>query len=266
VDVTAARWRELMIATMEPVKHDALLLSGGTDSATMLAALLEIGVRPTCFGFTLSGSESRDVQVARSMANAFGLEFHVSVIDRGSLRTGVDRLARIIKPPRRKAHMQCSHPIMHMASDAAARGFKQILVGTGGVVKDNRKCSVILHQEGEAAARTYRRSELWKDTDSSHSMRAVAVAHGCSMFEPYKQTDFAEYGLSLDVAEINRPHQKGVAFRAFPEFWKKGRWRRQNGPLQIVSGVREWHDTLLRDPKLNPGGRFKAVVAIYNRL
>jgi len=49
-----------------------------------------------------------------------------------------------------------------------------------------------------------------------------------------------------------------------PEFWKQSEWYRTNEPLQVCSGIRERHDTLLNSP-LNDCDA-KNVLKIYNRL
>ena len=92
---------------------------------------------------------------------------------------------------------------------------------------------------------------------------------GTPMEEPYSDEPLLSHAIAMDYAELNRLgtkfKQKGIALRAFPEFWSRG-WYRRNSSLQVNSGVREWHDTLLADVELNPDGRHRAVVGIYNQI
>jgi hypothetical protein len=99
----------------------------------------------------------------------------------------------------------------------------------------------------------------------------------CSQFdvpaeEPYSDEPLVSYALSLQIPELARGPQgnniqKGIAWRAFPDFWSRpGYWRR-NKSFQVSTGIREWHDdVLLNDPEMNPGGRAQRVVAVYNRI
>ena len=67
------------------------------------------------------------------------------------------------------------------------------------------------------------------------------------------------------MAIINYPFQKGIAVRAFPEFWGLRPWRRRRDPLQVGSGIRAWHDELLSSAALNRRGS-RLVVGVYNEM
>ena len=92
----------------------------------------------------------------------------------------------------------------------------------------------------------------------------VAKQHGVELSEPYRNQNLINYQITLDMADINFPRQKGIALRAFPSFFKEAKWRR-NSPHQIDSGLRQLHDTLLSDTTLNTRQN-KAVIAVYNNL
>src|SRR5690606_20762498 len=114
-DASAATFRAAVIATLTPLPETTpLLLSGGTDSATVLAGLLALGRRPDCYTFRLGAHDTADVRVARSMAETFGLRHVVVTIpqDATTLLRDVRRVLRIIGTPR-KVSVQCSHPFLY---------------------------------------------------------------------------------------------------------------------------------------------------------
>lgn len=270
MDLHARTWRAHLLHVVAP--YDApVLLSGGTDSGTILAALLAQGKRPHCYAYRVGPRDSPDAAAARRMCGEYGLRITVVEFpeDLGWLEQDVREVIALLRSAR-KAHVQCAQPIKALADAVRADGYTRAFVGTGGVIEDNRRHAIILGEEGEEACRAYRRKNLLETAGSAtEQMHVMAGARGVRLIEPYSAQPLADYGLSLDVAQINSPRQKGLALRAFPEFWgdaARPRWWRKNSPLQVNSGLRELHDRLLGLPHLNPGGRFKAVVAIYNRM
>lgn len=272
LDDQAAEWREVLLQTMEPVADLPFLLSGGVDSATLLAAALHLGKQPPCYGYRLSSHESDDFRIGKEMAGAFGLPWRPVVLprEREFLERDVRHLIATLKTSR-KTSIQCAQPVMHMARWIAKDGFDRAIVGTGAVVLDDRRVMVIRSEEGEEAARAYRAEKLedrYIDCGTGR-MHEIARLEGVTLEEPYSDEPLRSHALALDVADLNRgPRgygQKGIAVRAFPDFWIGSGWYRRNSPLQVNSGVREWHDDLLSDPELNPAGA-RRVVAVYNRL
>lgn len=262
MDAIAAAWRENLLATLSPFCNLPILLSGGMDSATLVAAALELGTRPKCYSFRLGGQDSQDVRVARKICRDHDLALHVLDIPRSPhhLIADVRRIIGLLRTSR-KAAVQCAHPMMYLARKINDDGHTTAIVGTGGICEDNRKSAVLLAQEGEEAVRELRRKNLMEFWGSATGeMLNMAHHMGVILVQPYATEPLASHGLSLDLAEINRPRQKGIALRAFPDFFQRGYWR-QNSPLQVNSGIREWHDTLLASEHNKRGVR--RVSAIY---
>jgi len=265
VDDVAALWREKLLTTMQPYIDLPIMLSGGVDSGTLLCAALELGGRPPCYSFKLTGPDIPDVQVARKMANDFDLPFTLIVIPRNEeqLLNDIREVISLLGVSK-KASVQCSQPVMYMCRQMKADGFDRAIVGTGAVCLDDKKVAMLWAKEGEESARAYRAAKLNdKNTNcGTGNMHRMGRICGVPLVEPYSEEPLVSHALALDYAELNRPKQKGIALRAFPDFWKRGYYRR-NSPLQVNSGVREWHDTLLKSP-VNNG--HQAVVAIYNEI
>ena len=255
-------WRQHMLDIVEPYKDAPLLLSGGMDSGTILAAQLALGGKPQCYTFQLENFQSKDYKVARSMCHHYKLTLHCVEIPRDKLLDDVIKIITTFKTTK-KTHIQCIHPMLYIADMMAEDAVSQCLIGTGGIVEDNRKCAVALHKHGEDAARKIRRENLLNTTGSAtEKMHDTLKRVGIRPIEPYSVQPFADWHLSLDIAEINTPRQKGIALRAFPEFWRNNWWRPNSG-LQMGTGIRRWHDTLLQTD--NPK-HYKSVVGIYNEL
>lgn len=273
MDPIAAAWKRALLETMRSRDqvHLPNFLSGGVDSATLLAAQLELGAHPVCYSFTVGGRVHDDPKVARRMCRDFGLEHVIVDIPRNQERLVADireviRLRRTAK----KASIQCAQPIMHMARRAAADGHTRALIGTGAVCLDDKRVAILWAQQGEEVARAYRASKLndrHTDCGTGH-MHGIARQLGVTLEEPYSDEPLRSHALALDYAELNRGPdgrrlQKGIAVRAFPEFWGRKGYYRRNSPLQVNSGVREWHDTLLADPQFNTRG-LRSIVGVYN--
>jgi len=268
-DQVATEWRNRFLAVVEDLGPAPILLSGGTDSGTILAAQLALGWRPDLWSFRFEFVPSRDWIVSDLMATHYGLTFHTVEIANSEIRSDVERLIELTGESK-KSHVQCGHPIMRIAEILG--GFfwtRTAYVGTGGVIEDNRRGSEILHYDGEEAFREYRRENLlkWEEQrTATWRMIDVAATFGVELLQPFATQPFADYSLSLDSDEINSPKQKGIALRAFPEFWSNG-WYRRNEFLQKGSGLSAAHDAvLLGDPDLDPDGRWKSVTGIYNEI
>ena len=253
LDEIAATWKAKLLETLEVTGclELPMMLSGGVDSATLLAGCLELGHKPQCYSYHLEGRVSTDFKVSQLMCDAFGLKMSGIVIPRTRLQLEKD-VREVIEMlgSSKKAQVQCCQPVMHMCRLMASHGHIGCIVGTGAVCLDDRKVNTIWGQKGEDAAREYRKDKLNdKNTDcGTGAMHRMARLFSVPMVEPYSEEPLGSHALALDYRELNQVggkwKQKGIALRAFPGFWNRG-WYRTNSSLQVNSGVREWHDVLL---------------------
>jgi len=267
-DASAATFRAAVIATLTPLPETTpLLLSGGTDSATVLAGLLALGRRPDCYTFRLGAHDTADVRVARSMAETFGLRHTIVTIpqDATTLLRDVRRVLRIIGTPR-KVSVQCSHPFLYLAPALLADGHRAALTGLGADDRygTTRQVAIVCRRGDAAACTAARRAQATRPDASDVAIMATCDHLGLRLLPIFHDARLSELLLRMPYAEIHRPVQKGIALRAFPEFWRRGAWYRRNASLQVASGLRAWHDTLLRSP-VNRRGR-RAVAALYRDL
>lgn len=260
LDKTASQWGVKLWEAMQNAgafKDPVLFLSGGMDSATLLAAMLRAGCRPFCVSYHLEPTPSVDAVSAAALCHAHNLNFVQVAIPR-TVAVHVSlarRAARHLTRPCKKTHLQCGIPLMAMLDKLHAIGVgkkerarRSFVFGTGGIVEDNRKCAVLVAAAGERAARKLRRENLLGEGDSAtNAMKRIVRAWGAHYSEPYSAEPLASFALALTMAEINRPRQKGIALRAFPEFFAGSPVWRPNTSLQVNSGLRDYHDALARE-------------------
>ena len=272
-----ARFRAHLLAAAEAhagTSPDvALSLSGGVDSATLLFALLALGRLVHCFTFRLGARDSRDSAAARSMAHALGVPWTLVEIPRTSeqLRADVRRVLAITGNAR-KVYVQCPQPYLHVAPAIAAAGFDRCLVGTAAdnLWGTSREVMVAARSESDAEVRSLREQDTGGVvTTSAHTALVARAVAGVELVDPYREhAPLVAFMLDTPYRLLHEPKVKGLAVRAFDEYWSRGRWYRKNEAYQVVSGIRAWHETLLTDPALadlHVAGA-KQVVVVYRRL
>ena len=110
------RLRNALLEAVQDAPADRpLLLSGGMDSVTLLAALMEVGRRPDCYTFHLAGQPSPDSIASKAICDRLGLNLNIIELDRD-----MDRLVEDLKFVLThwagyvmKTHMQCAQPFIH---------------------------------------------------------------------------------------------------------------------------------------------------------
>jgi len=270
IDPAAANWREAMIETLRPMAGLPVLLSGGMDSVAIVAGLVAMGRRPVCYTYRLRGVPSEDVAMAAQVTLAYDLPWMLVEIaaDPAQIEHDVRAVLPVIRSGRKTA-VECAVPMAYLASRLVDHGWDEAISGDPGIIEDNRRFAVGILTDGETEEwRAYRRQRLGRgdeSDDASRAMRVVAAHYGVALRQPYAVDPLSAVGLDLPEAEINSPRQKGIALRAFPEFFGYPdhlRFWRRNKSLQSASGLRETYAAALLAPERNPRGH-RAVVAVY---
>lgn len=262
----AAEFRERFFNAMACTPEDAaLFLSGGVDSCTNLAAALEMGRRPVCVTFKVEGVESRDVIVARAVANHFKLELIEETV-KADLRDLVLDIKVVLVTIQKstKTHVQCCHPFLYMGPAMWRRGIRRATWGMRAVWGISRDVAIAQDREGDAAAVTLRQKHFADPNFSEDSIEKILQSYGVTVSNPWREREFSKFFLGLTMAELHHPFEKAVAVQAFPEFWAQGEWRKPADNLQIGSGLRALHDRLIGSAYNLRGS--KSVVGIYNQM
>ena len=239
----------------------AVLLSGGVDSTCVLLACLDAGFDVNAYTFYLKGHESQDVRASRRICRDLGIGLTESVVPY-SIDSLVADTRRIVREfgTTRKTAVQCIHPFLYVVPEV-----KEHDVFSGLYADDLWGTSRKGNQEGhggEARFRAYRQRQLTQQDYSCVHIRRCFERSGKSLHMPFASIGVSEYLLSLSWDEMNRPRPKALAVRAYSEHFSKYGWYRRNSNLQVNSGIREYHDLLLRT-ELNTRG-LKSVAGIYN--
>jgi asparagine synthetase B (glutamine-hydrolysing) len=259
----AEAFRELFREAILP-----LMFSGGVDSMTNLAAILSLGYKPPhCYTFRLGERDSTDVQVARHACTHFNISHTIVSIPQTEevLLADICRVLRIIDKAK-KTHVQCSQPFLYLAEVAKQDGYTEALIGMAAddLWGTARAIAAYIKIRGEEWCRDMRRYYISYVGGSDDSCAKTSLACGVQLHDPWRNPAIVDFLLACNWNDMHVPKPKALALRAFPEFWKCGVWYRRNSSLQVNSGVREWHDTLLQS-KHNPT-HAKAIIVIYRHM
>lgn len=257
--------RRLIVEAVEPVADEPLLLSGGVDSATVLAAMLSMGKRPECFTFRFGQYDSEDVRVAASMCRHFGLPHHVVTVPRDdeAMERDIREMIRIIGCRPLKTHIQCGIPFMYLARAVAAAGASRAVTAltADDCVGSGKEALLARAHHGEEGFYRRRLKDCENPQNSYFSCVKAAAKYGVELAAVFRNEPLRKHLLGMTYEQLHKPKVKWGLVKAFPEFWSQGSWWRPNKNLQVVSGIRDAHDLLLKG-RLNKRGH-KAVVGIY---
>lgn len=256
-------FRRLMLDAVSGtgVGRAAVLMSGGVDSTCVLLACLDAGIEVTAYTFHLAAHESQDAKASRRICSDLGVRLTEVVVPYSldALEADVRRIVRTFGTTRKTA-VQCIHPFLYVVEsvsedDAFSGLYADDLWGT------SRKGAQVA-RTGRRAFRAYREAQLAQTDYSCAHIAKLFASHGKRLHMPFASTGVSRYLLGLTWDEMNRPRPKALAVRAYPEYFTGRGWYRRNSNLQVNSGIREYHDLLLRTG-LNTRG-LKSVRGIYN--
>lgn len=257
-------FRSKFLEACKPFKDWPIFLSGGNDSMAILAAVLELGGRPDLLHFKVTGWPSPEVERVEKVAAHYKLNLEIvkrdptienALIDLTDIMVFLARYRAY--NPMRTTVAQCCNVTLRLVDRALELGWSQALMGVGGINDDTRACAVAYHESGDAGSDPLRRYTLLMGTipletevNPINAEVNLAKALGIKIAQPFADPQFAEFLLSVPFKVVNYPKQKAIALRAFDEFFKVAGWK-LNTNMHVGSGMREWHNSLLKTP-LNP--------------
>lgn len=266
------RFRELLIESVNEhfkeyqlPENTPIMLSGGTDSTTLLFAMLESGRRPPCYTFQLGQRDNNDVRSAKRLTEHFKLEWHLVSMpdDEHTLEQDVRELVHTVPPI--KTLVQVCHPMTYLGPRLAADGHTSVLgaITADAIYGSGQQMQRLYRKEGEAAFNALRQKAIDNVQlgDSSEYIEIVLAHWGVAYYDVMNYYPLKEHCRNFTYKELWQGSKKLLPIMAFEDYYRQGRFVREPSPFQIESGIREWHDTLLKSP-LNVNGR-KEVAALY---
>jgi hypothetical protein len=244
----------------------ALLYSGGYESFACLCSLLEIGALPVLYTFVLNGTKSKDLTKAKHDAEVYGLELNICVIpnDYETLKKDTHKIIGEWNTSR-KTVVQCLHPLYYTIPLVKE---KKIVSGLekGNLWGDTKNGAIAGHK-GKAIFDEYRRYEAKKDEFGSTSFfDKYLLREGHESIRPFGSDEIFEWFMCKDFFELNKPHLKNPIWEEYQEEIRFSSMRPKTANYQIESGIKLFHEELLKDESLNEAGKYKSVVGIYNQI
>jgi asparagine synthetase B (glutamine-hydrolysing) len=178
------------IGPADAAEPTALLLSGGVDSALMLALLAERGAAVHCY--TAAAEDDGELAAARSLAERFGAGFTHVPISTGSVATGLPIVLDLL--PGAGLWAAASGLLLDaLLASIAADGRAQVWTGNG---IDLAFCADPTEREQQLARRR-------AAPDAINVYGTIAAGHGLRLQMPFESFAAARLAAGIDAAVLS---------------------------------------------------------------
>lgn len=221
----------------------ALLLSGGVDSLSCGFAAHLAGYRVHAYTFQMGEWESTDSKSARKAAEIMGWRFTLTKVPVDNLEADFLKLARDWKC-QKKTQFECTFPFLYLVPEIV----EDYVIS--GIAADGHfglsKKAMVHFKTPKAKFDEFRRAYFSSSNPAGQAQQKALIEHyGKTQIAPYLDRRVYDYFIQFDWDAINKPKQKILTLRAFPEFFAKiGRRPHEN--LQLVAGVDVIFQSLLK--------------------
>lgn len=243
-----------------PDDYVGLCLSSGTDSISMLFALLEAKKKVTAYSFFLEGRASTDVLGARSIAAQFGVGFVAVMLpsDIATLKLDCLRLKREFACES-KTQFECVWPFLHtyplVREPIIATG-----LGAGGHFCLSKKG--MIHYRDRI--QEFRDDFFARPAAGQMPQHELLAKHfNKTGWHPWMTSEMIEEFRGTTWSQLNRPRTKQALYDSFPQFARikiRGHTNLQLGDSGIAH-----HFTKLLATDWNTT-HARSVVSIYHRI
>ena len=257
--------RSIINRQLEEYKNEsvALLFSGGMDSLSLLLSCLDVGIKPTLYSFKIENIDSDDIKASRRIASIYGLEL-VEVEIKQDIEKLIEDIKYIVKKyqVKKKTQIQCIQPFLYLAKE-----IKEGIVLSGLCADDVLGTSRKMQVNGRNNKEVFYQMRLEKHKDLKSSsycyIKQIFDEVGKQFVAPYKDNqELVDYFLSKGLNELHKPKLKQKTYENYKDDIDKNKLYRKNSSLQVNSGLREWHEELLKtDINIK---NWKSIVGIYN--
>lgn len=212
------RVREALLKTLSEIKEEevGLLLSGGSGSASVMFALLELGKKVHAYTFHMENVESTDLVRARDLTTKYGVKFTAVPLPT-DLQTLKDDCLYLVNEVgcELKTDVECAFPIKYTLSLVEEK------VLTSGLGDDNffglSKQALINYKHSVESMNTYRKMAYEKYEVQINLFKKMAKDHGITLHSPYQMQEMIDVFMDTSWEEINKPKKKQWILDSFPE-------------------------------------------------
>jgi asparagine synthetase B (glutamine-hydrolysing) len=246
---------ETIVAESVPSSDVALLLSGGVDSLSLGFAASATGKTVHAYTFQVGEWESKDSRAAQRASRLMGWDCELIKVPIDNLERDFISLARQWKC-KKKTQFECTWPFLYVIP----RIKEQYILS--GIAADGHfgvsKKAMIHFRYPKEKFDEFRRAYFSSPNPAGQVQQKAIIEHyGKSQVAPYLDRRVFDYFIQFDHDQINKPKQKILTLRAYPDLFRLiGRRPHEN--LQLVAGVDVIFRNLLGSP-LNTKGRTRVM-------
>lgn len=264
--------RESLIRQAEEVKgrRVSVALSGGVDSCSVLAALMEVGIRPEIVSYTPSTHLSTDFAMAEDTASNLGLNFHEADVsmEAKDLEAGVREI--IGMGFTRKVEIESLVPMLKIA-EVASEVSDIMFTGdqSDGYFALSRFTSMrVRNDEDSRAIDEIRREYFAKDKACTSQISQICARHDLETAYPYRDPELLKAFLGTTWREVNKPRIKEPIKLAFEDWFSKDKILVRNTQVNLHKGDSQFSNMIgeilmaqehLRGPWTSPVGLYNAI-------
>ncbi len=228
-----------------------------------LFAAMDRGLRPTAYSFSMRGCESFDLVAARRTANEFGLEFRAIELDDDPSDAAEEMVLGL--GLRKKTGVQCAWPVVRALDEIEER---HVISGHAGDGYFGLTKRAMMHAKDDPEEMERLRLAAFADPDYAQvaTLKRYAASLGKTLWTPWRTARVARLFQRRTWKQLNRPRQKEPVRAAFEDGFVRARARLHSDLHKGDSGIATRFDSLLKDERYNPGGRYKSLVGVFNEI
>lgn len=260
----------------------AIALSGGVDSCSVLAAMLEAGHRPLVISYTPDTHESTDFKMARQTADNLGLKFKPAIVsmDADDLENGVRTLVQ--QGFKTKLEAESLSPMLTILKIAKASKAKVMFTGDqsdGFFINNNWMARNYDRSQGipgylrhhvkldkDATRIDILRDIYWnEDRSCSNAIRFLGDLAKVKVAVPYRSELIRDTFRGTHWTEINEPRLKEPIKLAFEDWFTDDKILTRPMPVNLHRGDSNFASslgtTLMSQPHL--AGPWRTPTGLY---
>jgi len=198
----------------------AVATSGGIDSSALVVSLLDEGLKPVVTSFTLDNKDSTDFLSATRLAKKFDLEFLPIRLSTNAYKIAQD-VIRLVRDygVRKKTGIECLVPFLKMLDVLQSEGIQTLVVGSAADGHFGLSKKAMIHFREPVETFQNFRQDYFEQVDPAQTSTLARIGndYGVVVLAPYLSQELFNLFSSSTWNDLNKPRQKEVIRREFPE-------------------------------------------------